>query len=64
MKTLFVLAGLMIAPCFAMNSAFAQTPSSISIVGIEARFVSMSDGSLGPNSIDNGGKPFTDSVLF
>lgn len=64
MKTLFVLAGLVTVLCCAMNSAFAQTPSSISIVGIEARFVSMSDGTLGPNSIGNGGKPFTDSVLF
>lgn len=49
---------------FMMNSAFGQTPTSIRIVGIEARFVSMSDGTLGANSIDNGGKPFTDSVLF
>jgi hypothetical protein len=64
MKTLFVLAGLIIAPSFVTNLAFGQTPTSIRIVGIEARFVSMSDGTLGPNSIDNGGKPFTDSVLF
>lgn len=64
MKTLFVLAGLMIAPCFVMNLALGQTSTSIRIVGIEARFVSLSDGALGPNSIDDGGKPFTDSVLF
>jgi hypothetical protein len=44
--------------------AVAQTPTSIRIVGIEARFVSLSDGTFGPDSIDNGGKPRTDSVLF
>ena len=64
MKTLFILAGLMTVLCLMTNSAFGQTPTSIRIVGIEARFVSMSDGTLGPNSIDDGGKPFTDSVLF
>lgn len=56
---LFLLLFLFIPPL-----AFGQTSTSIRIVGIEARFVSLSDGTLGPNSIDNGGKPFTDSVLF
>jgi len=65
MKTLSILASVTVVLFLAVpNKVEAQTSTSIRIVGIEARFVSLSNGTLGPNSIDNGGKPFTDSVLF
>lgn len=65
MKTLSILASVTVVLFLAApNRVEAQTSTSIRIVEIEARFVSLSDGTLGPNSIDNGGKPFTDSVLF
>jgi hypothetical protein len=50
--------------CSISSVAIGQTPTSISIVGMEARFVSLTNGNLGPNSIKDGGKPYTDAVLF
>ena len=64
MRSSRILFSVLLLCLFIPSLALGQTSTSIRIVGIEARFVSLSDGSLGPNSIDNGGKPFTDSVLF